>query len=626
MQDSVVTGFLQPNGTNRTLVLSKQDNSDFNIDEINQINELLKPLSREAVWGEEHIDLTAMDNAIFIGDPASWTLDFDAYTPEQLQSFRRTIRPIADTMGLNLNSVNLNTELVENENEGYRQKAARLGDKAFAEGSSSIQEASIRDLYEPSWQAYQNFIQEVGSDHEVASPLEQDGNILNTTRGSRRIKDAPTLTEEEQQELYAKAETNVKSTSRGAIPLWNLNADPYATAVGYKSAEKYNVEGFRKGKTIEEVIDESMDDPTVTRASRRVDTAEWESEYEILKNVSYGKEKPKKSVADKQNLTAFQSILKNIFPKTNIDQAFERFRQKYIYQYQSIARGEKQAQEETGIKYEADASATSWMAFSDRARGLMAEMLLRGGIELRTTTNGAQAIVVDNAEMKTMDGQTIEGGLIGALSRLHSYGRQANIPIEDYAKAYSIVQRGINLRARGIKTPVTDEMIAKADQMVKQYPIIKEWHKNYQEFNNSLVQFAIDTGILDETLGTEWKEQSDYYPFYRHFEEDEKYDGPSTGGRMLGKSPFDVELEGSGAPINVDMLEAITRNSMALLNRAMRNQALKYVTRDAVNAGNAVQLKEKPKKVGKDVIWYQEGGQGEEVWFRVNDPSCLSPY
>ena len=623
MQDSVVTGFLQPNGTNRTLVLTKQDNSNFNLDEINQINELLKPLSREAVWGEENIDLTAMDNAIFIGDPASWTLDFDAYTPEQLQSFRRTIRPIADTMGLNLNSVNLNTELVENENEGYRQKAARLGDKAFAEGSSSIQEASIRDLYEPSWQAYQNFIQEVGSDHEVASPLEQDGNILDTTRASRRIKDAPTLTEEQQQELYAKAETNVKSTSRGAIPLWNLNADPYATAVGYKSAEKYNVKGFGEGKTIEEVIDESMDDPTVTRASRRLSTAKWESEYEVLKDVSYGKEKPKQAVADNQNLTAFQSILKNIFPNTNIDQAFERFRQKYIYQYQSIARGEKQAQEKTGVKYEADASATSWIAFSDRARGLMAEMLLRGGIELRTTTNGAQAIVVDNAEMKTMDGQTIEGGLIAALSRLHSYGRQANIPIEEYAKAYSIVQRGINLRARGIKTPVTDEMIAKADQMVKQYPIIKEWHDNYQAFNNSLVKFAVDTGILDEELGREWSEQSDYYPFYRHFEEDEKYDGPSTGGRMLGKSPFDVELEGSSAPVNVDMLEAITRNSMALLNRAMRNQALKYVTRDAVNAGNAVQLKEKPDKVTKDIIWYQDGGQGKEVWFRVNDPMLL---
>jgi hypothetical protein len=263
------------------------------------------------------------------------------------------------------------------------------------------------------------------------------------------------------------------------------------------------------------------------------------------------------------------------------------------------------------------------MAFADRSRGLMADMLLRGGIELRTTTSGAQAIVVENAEMETMDGQKIEGGLIGALSRLHSYGRQANIPAEAYAKAYSIVQRGVNLRARGIKTPVTDEMIAKADQMVKQYPIIKEWHDNYQAFNRSLVQFAIDTGILDEKLGTEWKEQSDYYPFYRHFEEDEKYDGPTTGGRMLGKSPFDVELEGSSAPVNVDMLEAITRNSMALLNRAMRNQALQFVTRDAVNAGNAVQLKEKPKKVTKDIIWYQAGGKGKEVWFRVNDPMLL---
>ena len=623
MQDSVVTGFLQPSGTNRTLVLSKQDNSNFNIDEINQINELLKPLSREAVWGEENIDFTAMDNAIFIGDPASWTLDFDSYTPEQLQSFRRIMRPLADTMGLNLNSVNLNTELVENENEGYREKATRLGDKAFAEGSSSIQEAAIRDLYEPSWKAYQNFVQEIGSNYEVASPLEQDGNILDTIRASRRIKDTPTLTEQQQQELYDKAENNVKSTSRGAIPLWNLNADPYATAVGYKYAEKYNVEGFGEGKTIEEVIDESMDDPIVTRASRRVDTAKWESEYEILKNVSYGKEKPKPSVSNNQDLTAFQSVLKNIFPNTNIDQQFERFRQKFIYQYQAIARGEKEAQEATGVKYEADASATSWMAFSDRARGLMAEMLVKGGIVLKQTTNGAQAVVVDNADMKTTNGEKIEGGLIGALARLHSYGRQANIPIEEYAKSYSIVQRGIRLKSEGIATPVTDEMIKKADQMVKQYPIIKEFYDNYQTFNNSLVQFAIDTGILDEKLGQEWKEQSDYYPFYRHFEEDERYDGPSTGGRMLGKSPFDVEIEGSGAPVNVDMLEAITRNSMALLNRAMRNQALKFVARDAVNAGNAVQLKEKPNKIGKDVIWYQDGGQGAEVWFRVNDPMLL---
>ena len=77
------------------------------------------------------------------------------------------------------------------------------------------------------------------------------------SRASRRIKDAPTLTEEEQQELYAKAETNVKSTSIGAVPLWNLNADPYATAVGYKNAEKYNVKGFGEGKTIEEVIEKA---------------------------------------------------------------------------------------------------------------------------------------------------------------------------------------------------------------------------------------------------------------------------------------------------------------------------------------------------------------------------------
>ena len=621
MQDSVVTGFLQPSGTSRTLVLSKQDNSDFSLDEINQINELLEPLSRNAVWGEESVDLTAMDNAIFIGDPASWTLDLDAYTPAQLEEFRKMISPVAETMGFNLNSINLNTELVENDK--YRQKAEKLTDKTLAEGSPSIQEAAIRDIYEPFGQTYQNFLRQIGSNHEAVMPLEQDGSILGISRASRRIKDAPTLTEEQQQELYTKAENSVKSTSRGAIPLWNLNADPYATAVGYKYAEENNVKDFGKGKSIEEVIDESMDDPIVTRASRRIDEAQWESEYEILKDVSYGKEKPKQSVADNQKLTAFQSILKNIFPNANIDQTFERFRQKYIYQYQSIARGEKQAQEETGIKHEADASATSWVAFADRSRGMMAKILTTGGIQLRETTNGAQAKVLDNVDFRTMDGQKIEGGLIAVIARLHSYGRQAKIPIEDYAKAYSIVQRAIRLKSEGIATPVTDEMITKANQMVEQYPIIKEFYDNYQKFNKNLIDFAIATGTLDEELGKLWQEQSDYYPFYRHFEEDDKYDGPSIGNRMLGKSPFEVELEGSSAPVNVDMLEAITRNSMALLNRSMRNQALKYVTRDAVDAGNAVKLKEKPKKMGKDVIWYQDGGKGKEVWFRVNDPMLL---
>tara|TARA_R110000796_G_scaffold90631_4_gene194554 strand:- start:5561 stop:13294 length:7734 start_codon:yes stop_codon:yes gene_type:complete len=537
----------------------------------------------------------------------------------QMYSPLAAIAMASETRGqnsyVNYSGINASLEPLQIEAAKARQAYKETGDERFIEYADSLGEEIGRNFQ------YADQMSLV-LDSELISDIIPDSDLI-VTRASRRIKDAPTLTEEQQQELYTKAENSVKSTSRGAIPLWNLNADPYATAVGYKYAEENNVKDFGKGKSIEEVIDESMDDPIVTRASRRIDEAQWESEYEILKDVSYGKEKPKQSVADNQKLTAFQSILKNIFPNTNIDQAFERFRNKFIYQHQSVARTEKQSQEKTGIKYEADASATSWMAFADRSRGMMAKILTTGGIELRETTNGAQAKVLDNVDFRTMDGQKIEGGLIAVIARLHSYGRQAKIPIEDYAKAYSIVQRAIRLKSEGIATPVTDEMITKANQMVEQYPIIKEFYDNYQKFNKNLIDFAIATGTLDEELGKLWQEQSDYYPFYRHFEEDDKYDGPSIGNRMLGKSPFEVELEGSSAPVNVDMLEAITRNSMALLNRSMRNQALKYVTRDAVDAGNAVKLKEKPKKMGKDVIWYQDGGKGKEVWFRVNDPLLL---
>jgi len=551
----------------------------------------------------------------------------------QMYSPLASMAMASETRGQNsyVNYSGVNDDLIEQSTEAARAREAyrETKDPRFSQYADALSEEVDRN-----WQYGEQM--PVVLDSELISDAIPD-NDLAVPRASVRIKDTQTMTAEEQQELYAGAENAVKKGARGTIPLWNMNADPYAIAVGYKFIQDKRDETIPEDKNAQDVIEEYLTDPEVKRYSRRPELANWDPQFELLKTVSYGKPNPDEARLDAQKLTPFQSLLKGITAKETFTQKFERFRTNFINKYTSWARISKQAQAKLGLTYLADAEAEAGVHYSERARGIMAKLLTTGVIVFNKTSLGGLTEVVDG-DFVDMDGNKIEGGLIQVLARLHAYAHKIDQPVDEYLKSYAIVKRSeeseaktgekvgyLKTDAKGkvVPTPVTQQMIDDANKMAEMHPIIKETYENYQKWNNALITYAESTGILNSKEADLWRNRADYYPYYRRFEEDEEYDGPTPSGKILGKSPFDKELVGSYMPINEDMLTAITRNSLALITRGMRNEAVRRIMRDAEVVGAAERLKEKPKGMGPDVIWYQTGGKGTEVYFRVSDPMLV---
>ena len=83
--------------------------------------------------------------------------------------------------------------------------------------------------------------------------------------------------------------------------------------------------------------------------------------------------------------------------------------------------------------------------------------------------------------------------------------------------------------------------------------------KPEKESREDLLQLAIEVGA--DTRGTAqiWKDNADYYPFYRRMS-DEKLQGPNVASGFLQGTPLDIELKGSQEAIEPSPIEAISRN------------------------------------------------------------------
>jgi len=111
-----------------------------------------------------------------------------------------------------------------------------------------------------------------------------------------------------------------------------------------------------------------------------------------------------------------------------------------------------------------------------------------------------------------------------------------------------------------------------------------------------------------ETRGTAqiWKENSDYYPFYRKMA-DETANGPRIASGSLPNNPLDIKLTGSEKAVDVDVIEAISRNSLSILTAALKNDGVAKLVRDLQELDMARPIT--PKQAGKlDSIFVFENG------------------
>ena len=281
--------------------------------------------------------------------------------------------------------------------------------------------------------------------------------------------------------------------------------------------------------------------------------------------------------------------------------AVTKLRQAFVNKYESIEqlsrlRGEKMG----GNQLLAENSAIAAALQSDRAAGVAASSF-RDGIPV---FDKGYTYVTDK-----MGDEKVKG-LIPILEPLMKYKDPYIFQTFQY---YAGTRRGRRLDAEGREKTFTKEDIAYGKELEVQFPEFATVFDEYQKYNQGLVKYMMDTGVISPEEAKIWTQNWDYIPFYRQID-GEKTAGPKVFSPIAGVAK-PKKLKGSEAPLD-DFMETIVRNARAAIEAGMKNEAARRVVRDVVDFG----LGEKLSGVesGNDIVTVKERGQ--TVYYRVADP------
>jgi hypothetical protein len=253
----------------------------------------------------------------------------------------------------------------------------------------------------------------------------------------------------------------------------------------------------------------------------------------------------------------------------------------------------------------ADVSATAAALQSQRASGIAAESFKRG---VPVYANGFTSVSDLNG---TVD------GLIPIFQPLIS--KYKDPMVWQLFQFYSATRRGGRFIQEGREKLFTAADIQKGKDYGIAYPEFDSVFKEYQKYNEGLVKFQIDTGVLTPEMGRKWMMYSDYIPFYRQINGEETL-GPKLFQNLSGVKPTPI-AKGSDAKI-ADFLETIILNSRSAIENGMKNVAAQRIARDAMrtNSPNTQDMARKLEhweKDAADVIHVRENGI--DVRYKVAD-------
>jgi hypothetical protein len=279
--------------------------------------------------------------------------------------------------------------------------------------------------------------------------------------------------------------------------------------------------------------------------------------------------------------------------------AIARFRQAFLNKYEGIERLSRAIGEKFGAdQLLAENSAISAALQSDRAAGVAASSF-RDGVP-----------VYDKGYTYVSDLDGKVKGLIPILEPLMQYN---NPDIFQAFQFYAGTKRGKRLLADGREQLFTKEDIDYGNKLEQQFPEFKDVFNEYQKYNQGLVNYMKDTGVISDKEAKLWTENWDYIPFYRQL------DGETTAGPRVFSALAGVakpkKLKGGEAEL-ADFMETIVRNARAAIEAGMKNEAANRVVRDAVRMELAEEV---PLGVtGSDIVTVKE--KGLTKYYRVADP------
>jgi hypothetical protein len=139
--------------------------------------------------------------------------------------------------------------------------------------------------------------------------------------------------------------------------------------------------------------------------------------------------------------------------------------------------------------------------------------------------------------------------------------------------------------------------------------------KDMNNLNRSVLDVALDQGLIDQFSYDNFVRDIYYIPFYRQMEDGDLQGAQTSAG--LTRQQFSKALKGGGERPFGDLMENTLRNWSHILSASMKNQAAVTTVKDA----EKLDAVEKATEAGPDTVKVME--DGNPVYYTIKDPLLL---
>tara|TARA_R110000824_G_scaffold123219_1_gene280836 strand:+ start:13078 stop:21522 length:8445 start_codon:yes stop_codon:yes gene_type:complete len=267
-----------------------------------------------------------------------------------------------------------------------------------------------------------------------------------------------------------------------------------------------------------------------------------------------------------------------------------------------------------------DSSSIAAAMMLDRSKGFLGSSLKYG---YPSYENGAVTV-----KEFVHNGKTYQG-LLEVMAMLYPGGNAGNVSLEELAKRFAIMKRAKYLNENpDLKTPIERGQEGIIEEAIMKEvnkhinpetgkPVVLEWYDTWQAYNNKTIKFLKNTGMIDDAGAEAWSAAAVYFPFYKQSEGSGYVEGPNVFKGLTGTNNF-RPVGKSEKPIDVPMLESITRNLSAAIDMGMQNIAQQRIVRDMTQLGTAREVKPGEREEGRNVITFKVDGVQRK--FEIDDP------
>ena len=644
MQDAVVTSQLDyDNGDIGNVMLSKK--GDFTVDEIIAIDEAINeeggapnyynpnniesnmPTGLTAKYNGNQILIVDeqyhRDNGRFKEVSDEIKIERHKQFVEFLQNKISQIDALSDVEYDYVSTKGTYIRGLDKEN-GYQGGIEEAGISSSTEESSNLQLEALNKLYIPAWKAFKGFLAEkrLTADNNTA-PYESTEYTA--------LEKALTPNEVKMQKVVDTLEFMNDNLAGDMIPIFDLgNSSPLAQEAAYDWITSEDKEGI---------------DPLGLDTDPRI-REQRGKKGEIDFGDKLWKEKA-------ENLPIGQQVLQGLtgFHKT--------FRLNYLDRMEAIERSSVGWVDKLNMGMSAAYSAIGAARLGERIKGMMQQALTEGGVIYYTTGTALEGgTKVVQKTFTDRNGNTQQVHLLRAFTEISSKENQKLF------QKYGVAKRIQGLTSEERKNSIFLKRLKKEDSKLykdimenqgvdafienieRTQPNVADAWEQFQQWNDAVIEYARDAGVLNDNVAEIWRENANYFPFYREFDNidesvvsffgedmngtDYNKDGiiePLSDSVLTRKLDENIPLKNLEAPFS-----AITRNSLAIMQVSAKNITRQRLAREQLalfgddpNSGVRMLSPDEIKRISQSeydsVFMYKVNG--EKKYLAVEDPHII---